>query len=270
MSRPRRNERKSGSRAAKASLPKDHTAQILHLDKDQPHFEQRRVIIEPKTLNQEFALKNLRRCEISAAVGPAGVGKTYVTAGVAAEMYLAESVDKIILTRANVTIGETIGALPGTINEKMEPLLKPILSAIERHLTPGRVKYMLNKQQIEMLPFEFVRGRNFKDEFVIIDEAQNLTEDDMIAIVTRFESGRIVLLGDPIQNDLKSESGLVWLSKFCERNGLNIPIVNYQLKDIVRSSFVKKFLTALYKERGLYVEPESESTEIQLDLLKAD
>lgn len=248
MSRP---ERKSSKRSAKATLSTDHTAQIYHLDE---HFEERRIVLHAKTLNQEAALNNMRRCEVSVAMGPAGVGKTYLTAGVAGQDFLAKNVDKIILTRANVTIGKTIGALPGTIQEKMRPLLEPIVNALERHLTPGRVKYMIHKEQIEMLPFEYVRGRNFKDVFVIIDEAQNLTEDDMIAIITRYESGRIVLLGDPIQNDLKSESGLVWLNKFAARNGLDIPIVNYQLKDIVRSGMVKKFLTALYKERGLSAE----------------
>lgn len=254
MSRPSRNEKKSSRRSAKAErFPSNHTAQIIQLDE---HFEERRIILNPKTLNQEIALNNMRRCEVTAAIGPAGVGKTYLAAGFAAQEFLAKKADKIILTRANVTIGETIGALPGTIQEKMAPLLRPITTALERHLTPGRVKYMIHKEQIEMLPFEYVRGRSFKDEIVIIDEAQNLTEDDVIAIVTRFESGRIMLLGDPIQNDLKSESGLVWLTKFAERNGLDIPIVNYQLKDIVRSSFVKKFLTALYKERGLYTESD--------------
>lgn len=163
-------------------------------------------------------------------------------------MFVNEFVDGIVLTRANITVGRTVGFLPGSANDKMEPLLMPMLDALKRHLTSGKVKYMIDKQQIEMLPFEYVRGRSFIDKVVIVDEAQNLTPEDMIAIVTRYESGRIVLLGDPFQNDLKGDCGLNWLDSFNRRNDMAMPITIFGIDDIVRSSFVKKFITLLYAE----------------------
>lgn len=245
-----RNDRNSSRRSSKVDRNEGRSAQIYHLHDDNSKFEYHKIDLKPKTTVQNIAIKSIRESEVVALIGPAGVGKTFITAGLAAEAFLEKNVDKIILTRANVGVGKTIGALPGTIEEKMTPLLRPVLDALERHLTPGRVKYMLNKQQIELLPFEYVRGRSFRDEFVIIDEAQNLTPEDMIAIVTRYESGNIVLLGDPVQNDLKSENGLDWINSFCQRNNLNIPIINFSLSDIVRSKFVKDFLIALYQEKG--------------------
>lgn len=244
-----KSSRNSSRRSSKVDRHGNRSAQVIDLHSDYNQFDHR-VDLKPKTITQDIAIKSIRSSEVSALIGPAGVGKTFITAGLAAEAFLEKGVDKIILTRANVGVGKTLGALPGTIEEKMNPLLRPVLDALERHLTPGRVKYMLNKQQIEMMPFEYVRGRSFRDEFVIIDEAQNLSEEDMIAIVTRYESGRVVLLGDPVQNDLKTENGLVWLSNFCSRNKIEIPIIHFSLGDIVRSKFVKDFLIALYHEKG--------------------
>jgi phosphate starvation-inducible PhoH-like protein len=100
-----------------------------------------------------------------------------------------------------------------------------------------------------MLPFEYVRGRSFKDAFVIVDEAQNMTPKDIQALCTRYESGRTVLLGDPFQHDLEDvEPGVTWLSKFAKRHRLGVPVIEFGLSEIVRSGFVKKFLMALYKD----------------------
>ena len=209
----------------------------------------RRVEIQPKTPKQRHFINNMRDSEVCAAIGPAGVGKTFCAAAVGAQMFLAGIVDGFVLTRANVLRGESVGFLPGTKEDKMAPLLMPILDALRRHVGV-KVDYMLAKGQIELLPFEYVRGRSFRSKFVIIDEAQNLTEDDMIAIVTRYESGRVVLLGDPFQNDLKEESGLLWLHRFAQRNAFDIPITIFQIEDVVRSGFVRSFLMHLYREKG--------------------
>lgn len=211
---------------------------------------EKRQIFRAKTHNQKKLIQNIKTFEVSAAMGPAGVGKTFCTALVAAQMISSGDIEGLILTRANVTVGNTVGFLPGTAEEKMTPLLKPVLDCLERHLTKGKVKYMLDKNQIELLPFEYVRGRSFSNKFVIIDEAQNLTIDDVVAIVTRYESGRIVLLGDPFQNDLNdTECGLVWLERFANKHKLNMPVTLFSVDDIVRSNFVKSFISALYKDQ---------------------
>lgn len=202
----------------------------------------------PQNNSQKNLINSIKVHEVCAAIGPAGVGKTYCTAGVASQFILNFQVDGLILTRANVTVGRTIGYLPGNQKEKMEPLLLPIIDSLRRHLGEGRVEYMINKQQIEMLPFEYVRGRSFINKFVLIDEAQNLSVSDLIAIITRYESGRVVLLGDPFQSDLKHNCGLLWLKDFSQRNGINIPIINFSTSDIVRSNFVKEFISSLYRE----------------------
>lgn len=208
-----------------------------------------RVEVHPKTPKQRHFINNLRDSEVCAAIGPAGVGKTFCAAGVGAQMFLSGLVDGFILTRANVLRGESVGFLPGTKEDKMTPLLMPILDALRRHLGV-KLDYLTAKGQVELLPFEYVRGRSFRNKFVIIDEAQNLTEEDIIAIVTRYESGRVVLLGDPFQNDLKGESGLLWLHRFAQRNDFDIPITVFQLEDVVRSGFVRSFLIHLYREKG--------------------
>jgi phosphate starvation-inducible PhoH-like protein len=251
----RSNKVKSIPKSSNKSRLRDTQRDLERIAESEKHkkFREReswRVELLPKTVNQRHFINALKDSEVCAAIGPAGVGKTYCAAGVAAQMFLADLVDGFVLTRANVLRGETVGFLPGSKEDKMTPLLMPILDSLRRHLGP-KVDYMLNKGQIEMLPFEYVRGRSFINKFVIIDEAQNLDEEDMIAIITRYESGRIVLLGDPFQNDLKGESGLLWLHAFAQRNGFDIPITVFQLEDIVRSGFVRSFLSHLYKENGV-------------------
>lgn len=214
--------------------------------------EEVRKTFLPQNPRQNQFVQAMRDFEVSAAIGPAGVGKTYCAAGTAAQFLLRANVDGLILTRANVTVGKTIGYLPGTQKEKMEPLLLPIIDALKRHLPEGKVEYLINKSQIEMLPFEYVRGRSFRQKFVIIDEAQNLTIADLIAVITRYESGRVVLLGDPFQSDLQGSSqtiGINWLHDFCLRNHFKMPIIQFTTEDIVRSSFVKSFIEMLYQDR---------------------
>lgn len=226
-------------------------AQSQQLEQTVNYKAYHRVQLEAQSRNQARFIEAVKKHEVCAAMGPAGVGKTYVATGMAADYFVRNLVDGLILTRVNVPASRTIGYLKGTAEEKMEPLLLPIIECLKRHLNPGKVKYMFEANQIEMLPFEYVRGRSFLNKFVIIDEAQNMTEDDLIAVITRYESGRVVLLGDPFQNDLKTRPGLHWLADFCQRHGLNMPITQFTIEDIVRSSFVKEFLACLYKDREL-------------------
>lgn len=212
----------------------------------------------PMTQSQSELHFSILTNEVSVGIGPAGVGKTFTAAAATAKLLQERKVKQVIITRANVTVGETIGMLPGTIEEKMAPLLAPILEALKRTLGAGAYQAMINSGKIKMLPFEYVRGRSFKDTVVIVDEAQNLKWPEIVAICTRYESGRMVLLGDPFQNDVIGENtlarfgfdpektGIERLADFNEKHNLGIGFTDFQVEDIVRSGFVRSFLTALY------------------------
>lgn len=204
--------------------------------------------LQPKNEKQEEMIKAINSSEIVIAEAPAGCGKTYISGSLAAKFLAEGSVDKIILTRANVHVGKSLGMLPGSVTDKMEPLLAPILAVLRERMGDGLYSYNLAKQKIVMQPLEYVRGQSFHDAFIIIDEAQNLTVDEVQALVTRYESGRILFLGDNFQTDIKGINGLDWLERFSQRNNLDYPVIKFGLEHIVRSSLVKEFLTALYGE----------------------
>lgn len=208
--------------------------------------------LQPKNELQQELIDAIISSEIAIAEAPAGCGKTYIVGSMAAKFLNEGKVKEIILTRANVLVGKTIGLLPGTVDDKMEPLLAPILKVLKERMGDGLYAYNRNKKKINLQPFEFVRGNSFKDAFIIIDEAQNLTKEEVKAIITRYESGRIVFIGDNFQNDLKGQQpGLQWLEDFAYRNNLDYPVIKFGLEHIVRSNLVKEFLTALYREENV-------------------
>lgn len=212
-------------------------------------YKKRDYHIQPKTENQSLLIEAIMRNEIIIAEAPAGCGKTFVVGGLAAKFLSQGDVERIILTRANVHVGKSLGMLPGTVNEKMEPLLAPILSVLKERMGDGLYGYNRAKEKIFIQPLEYIRGNSFKDSFIIIDEAQNLTIDEVQALVTRYESGRIVFIGDTFQTDIKGENGLAWLERFAQRHNLDYPVIKFTLDDVVRSDLVKKFLKALYSEK---------------------
>lgn len=207
--------------------------------------------LQPKTERQNDFIQAINHNEIVVADAPAGCGKTYIAGNMAAKFLAEGDVDRILLTRANVHRGKSLGMLPGTLEDKMEPLLAPILAVLKGRMGERMYAYNRAKKKIDIQAIEYVRGNSYKDTFLIVDEAQNLEIDDIQALVTRYESGRILLLGDPFQTDIKGENGLVWLEKFAARNKLNYPIIKFTLDDIVRSDLVKQFLKALYAEKGI-------------------
>lgn len=221
----------------------------LEQDVAKPAPKVRNFHLQPKNENQDKMIKAINHSEIIIAEAPAGCGKTFISGGMATKFLCEGLVDKIILTRANVHVGKSLGMLPGTVNEKMEPLLAPILSVLRTNMGDGLYAYNLSKKKIEIQALEYIRGNSFKDCFIIIDEAQNLTIAEVQALVTRYESGRILFIGDTFQTDIKGENGLAWLEKFSARHGLNYPVIKFGLDDIVRSDLVKKFLIALYSEK---------------------
>jgi phosphate starvation-inducible PhoH-like protein len=235
-------------------LPRDRSGRLLdpreqgsqYVNTREPRG--RNFHIQPKNEKQEQMIQAINDNEIVIAEAPAGCGKTYISGSLASKFLAEGAVDKIILTRANVHVGKSLGMLPGSVTDKMEPLLAPILAVLRERMGDGLYSYNLAKQKIVMQPIEYIRGNSFRDTFLIIDEAQNLTVEEVQALVTRYESGRILFLGDNFQTDVKGLNGLDWLEKFANRNNLNYPVIKFGLEHIVRSSLVKDFLTALYKE----------------------
>ncbi len=234
-------------------LPRDRNGNLLDLRDPDVQYTRapkaRNFHLQPKNEKQEQMIDAINNSEIIIAEAPAGCGKTFISGNMAAKFLSEGLVDRIILTRANVHVGKSLGMLPGSVTDKMEPLLAPILAVLRERMGDGLYSYNLNKQKIIMQPIEYIRGNSFRDTFLIIDEAQNLTVDEVIALYTRFESGRILFIGDPFQTDVKGQNGLSWLREFSTRNRLGVPFVKFELEHIVRSDLVKQFLVALYKEK---------------------
>jgi len=203
----------------------------------------------PKTERQRELIDLINQYPVIICSGPAGCGKSYVSAAMAAKYYTKGYVDKIILSRANVPTGKSLGHFPGTVEEKLTPWLMPVLDVLQKFLPDGLYKYCVEKKIIEMQPIETIRGRSFENAFIIVDESQNLDRDSVISIATRLgENSKLILSGDPFQTDIKGVNGLSWFDDFAKRYDLNIPAVHFTIDDVVRSKIVKEILVALYQE----------------------
>lgn len=218
--------------------------------KDNPEQHQQNTLqLIPKTPNQDELITTIKHNPITLVIGPAGCGKTYISAAMAAKYYASNYVDKIILSRANVPTGRSLGHFPGSVEDKLTPWLMPSLDVLRKFMGDGLFKYCMEKKTIQLQPIETIRGRSFDSSFIIVDEAQNLSIDEIISITTRLgEESKLILLGDPTQTDLKGQNGLSWFDSFADKYDLSIPTIHFTLDDVVRSKVVKEILVALYKE----------------------
>lgn len=182
-------------------------------------------------------------------LGPAGTGKTYIAATKAANMYITKEIDKIIITRPNVAAGKSIGYFPGTLEEKMMPWVMPVLEVLHWHLGKGAVETGIKNGNIEIAPFETMRGRSFTDAFVILDEAQNVTPHEIKMFLTRIgQNCTVILNGDIFQSDLSETSGLSKAIHMVKKYMLPVPVIEFQAEDIVRSDLCKQWIIAFMKE----------------------
>lgn len=201
-----------------------------------------------KSANQDKLVKAINYGPITLALGPAGCGKTYVAAAMAAKYYSEGKVENIVVSRANVPTGRSLGHFPGTIQDKLTPWIMPTLDVLRKYLGTS-FQYCMDTGIIQLQPLETIRGRSFDNSFIIVDEAQNLVQDEMISITTRVgENSKLLLLGDPFQNDVKGLDGLTWFDKIITKYNLDISVVHFGLDDVVRAKIVKEILIALYKE----------------------
>jgi phosphate starvation-inducible PhoH-like protein len=203
-------------------------------------------VIAPKTITQRRYVDAIERYDLAFGIGPAGTGKTYLAVAMAVSALLAKRVSRIILTRPAVEAGERLGFLPGTLKEKIDPFLRPLYDALYDMLDTEKIEKLLERNTIEIAPIAFMRGRTLNDSFIIMDEAQNATPEQMKMILTRqgFNS-KMVVTGDLTQVDLPAgqRSGLI---EVCDvlRGVEGIQFIQFDERDVVRHSLVQKIVKA--------------------------
>src|SRR5580698_2414234 len=202
--------------------------------------------VQPRSMNQRRYVEAIEQNDMVFSVGPAGTGKTYLAVAMAVAAFNAKRIGRIVLVRPAVEAGERLGFLPGTLQEKVDPYLRPLYDALYDLLDPERVDKMLEKNIIEVAPLAFMRGRTLSDAFIIMDEAQNTTVEQMKMFLTRMGNGsRAVITGDITQIDLPNprKSGLVDAINVLD--GVEgIKFCHFEDVDVVRHSLVQRIIRA--------------------------
>lgn len=219
---------------------------LLITDKGKP--------IRPKTLGQKTYINAITKNSITFGIGPAGTGKTYLAVAMAVKAYKAHDISRIILTRPAVEAGEKLGFLPGDLQNKVDPYLRPLYDALFDMLGTENTQRLMEKQVIEVAPLAYMRGRTLDDAFIILDEAQNTSKEQMKMFLTRMGVGsKVVVTGDVTQIDLpdKAQSGLLD-AQHVLKNIEGIAQVQFSEKDVVRHRLVQAIIKAYEKahERG--------------------
>lgn len=206
-------------------------------------------IIRPKTLGQKKYVDAIKRSSIVFGIGPAGTGKTYLAVALAVYALKNKEIDKIILTRPAVEAGEKLGFLPGDMNEKVDPYLRPLFDALQEMMGQDAYLRHIERGSIEIAPLAYMRGRTLSNSFIILDEAQNTTKEQMKMFLTRMgENSRIVVTGDVTQIDLPKnvKSGMIDAIEVLD--GVEgIEIVKLTAKDVVRHELVTRIIQAYEK-----------------------
>jgi len=202
--------------------------------------------VQPKSLNQRRYVEAIEKNDMVFGVGPAGTGKTYLAVAMAISALVAKKVNRIVLARPAVEAGERLGFLPGTLQEKVDPYLRPLYDALYEMMDPEKVDRYLEKNVIEIAPIAFMRGRTLSDAFIILDEAQNTTSEQMKMFVTRLGfNSKAVITGDITQIDLPSNkrSGMLEAMDIL-RNVDGISFVEFDEGDVVRHHLVQRIIRA--------------------------
>ena len=186
---------------------------------------------------------------LTVVIGPAGTGKTYCTGMKVAQLFSTGRYSRIVLTRANVPTGKSLGFFPGTVAEKMEPWLAPITNVLKDGLGKGQYEYLERKGKIVVQPIETIRGNSYEDALVIVDEAQNLSMEEIKAITTRIgENSKMILTGDPAQSDVKNGTDLNRFCELCNSNSIDVGYIEFGIDDIVRSDIVGQLVRMFYNK----------------------
>ena len=182
--------------------------------------------------------------------GYSGTGKSYIAATIAANMYLTRRIDRIIITRPNVSVGKDLGYLPGSLEEKFTPWAMPILEVLNEQMGKGVVETGIKNGNIEIAPLALMRGRSFENAFIIVDETQNIITHELKMLLTRVGEGTtIVLNGDVQQSDLKEADGLTKVIHLAKKHMLPVPVIEFEVEDIIRSDITAMWVKIFLREK---------------------
>ncbi|MGB5217313.1 MAG: PhoH family protein [Smithella sp.] len=238
-------------------LSEDITFDLASIFLDTVIISSQKRVITPKSIAQRLYIEYMRSCDMVFAIGPAGTGKTYLAMAMAVSYLLERKVQRIILARPAVEAGERLGFLPGDLAEKVNPYLRPLYDALYDMMDMERATALLNKGLIEVAPLAFMRGRTLNDSFIILDEAQNTTSEQMKMFLTRLGFGsKAVITGDITQVDLPTEkvSGLVEAEKILKKYS-SIRFAHFSEVDVIRHPLVQDIIKAyslLDKEKTIH------------------
>lgn len=201
-----------------------------------------------KTPAQGEYIDAIKQNDQVVCLGPAGTGKTYIAASLAADALMSKRVNQIIITRPNVGAGDSLGFFPGTLEEKMAPWVAPLTEVMKERMGRGHYEEAFGKT-IRVVPLETIRGESFNNSFIIFDEAQNATLHQLKAFVTRQGlNSTSIINGDVRQTDLGEGSGLLKLIEIIRKRSLSVPVVEFGIDDIVRSGICRDWVVAFLEE----------------------
>ena len=230
-------------------LSSDISADLKKIFLDKVYISSHKKVITPKSLNQKEYIDGIRRFDIVFGIGPAGTGKTYLAMAMAISSLVKKEVNRVVLTRPAVEAGEHLGFLPGDLYEKVNPYLRPLYDALHDMMDFESASRLIQKGVIEVAPLAFMRGRTLNDAFVILDEAQNATSDQMKMFLTRLGfSSKAVITGDVTQTDLPEgkTSGLVE-ARTLLKDIKGIKFTYFSRDDVIRHPLVQEIIDAYEK-----------------------
>ncbi len=246
------SDRAGNRQKRKSSRSRNHEP-LLRLIQDETlkkTVSQKKRVIKPLNEAQDRYIKSIHGSKITFGVGPAGTGKTWLAAMLAAEALDKREIEKIVVTRPAVEAGESLGFLPGEMDEKYEPYFRPVKDALEEYFGGGALEYFIKSGAIEARPLAFLRGATIKNAWLIADEMQNATPTQMKMLLTRIgENAKFIVNGDPSQCDLASNqaSGLNDALRRLQKIG-GVARVRFEQSDIVRSGIVQEIVQAYENE----------------------
>jgi phosphate starvation-inducible PhoH-like protein len=227
-------------------LSSDQSVDLKEIFRDEVYISSKKKVITPKTINQKVYIDSIRKFDIVFGIGPAGTGKTYLAMAMAISSLIKKEINRVVLTRPAVEAGERLGFLPGDLYEKVNPYLRPLYDALHDMMDFENASRLLEQGIIEVAPLAFMRGRTLNDSFVILDEAQNVTPEQMKMFLTRLGfSSKTVITGDVTQTDLPDGkvSGLIEAKEIL--GGIKgIQFVYFSREDVVRHQLVQEIIDA--------------------------
>jgi phosphate starvation-inducible protein PhoH and related proteins len=230
----------------------DGASALQSLGAEKIHTSSKKTTVTPKTVGQKKYVESIRSHDITFGIGPAGTGKTYLAVAMAVAALKEDKVSRIVLTRPAVEAGEALGFLPGDLYEKIAPYLRPLHDALHDMLPAEEISKHMERATIEIAPLAYMRGRTLNGAFIILDEAQNCTGEQMFMFLTRLGHGsKAVITGDPTQIDLPhhKKSGLIEAAQALAKVE-GIAMIRFEKRDVVRHALVQRIIAAYEDHRG--------------------